>query len=123
MAANSSSTYLALGCEDGCVRLLSLEHDTLTHHRRFDRVKCRLLSIAWGPPIPPQQKHRAKATAGEEGEDSDEDDEWSDSWLVTGCSDNCIRKWNATTGRAVDRMTTDKARGEKTLVWAVGVLG
>ena len=59
-----------------------------------------------------------------DSDDSDDDDEeWTDSWIATGCSDNCVRKWDITSGRAVDRMTTDRARGEKTLVWAVGVLG
>jgi U3 small nucleolar RNA-associated protein 4 len=115
---------LALGCEDGSVRLLSLLHDTLTHHRRFDRVKCRLLSIAWGPPIPRQAKAVINTTSND-GSDSDEDDEddWNDSWLVTGGSDSSLRKWDVATGRVLDRMGTDKMRGERTLVWTVGVLG
>ena len=29
-------------CEDGAVRLLSLVHDTLTHHRIFSKVKCEV---------------------------------------------------------------------------------
>lgn len=112
---------LALGCEDGSVRLLSLLHDTLEHHRKFDRVKCRLLSIAWGPPIVRQ------TTGPNVGSDSDSDDddefEWTDSWLVTGGSDSSLRKWDVATGRTLDRMSTDKMRGERTLVWTVGVLG
>jgi len=98
-------------------------HDTLTHHRRFDRVKCRLLSIAWGPPIPRQLKP-AKSTASDDSSDSDDDDvDWSDSWLVTGGSDSSLRKWDVVSGRVIDRMSTDKMRGERTLVWTVGVLG
>lgn len=34
-----------------------------------------------------------------------------------------MRKWDAKTGRVLERMTVDKTRGERTLVWAVGVLG
>ncbi|KAH7921958.1 WD40 repeat-like protein [Leucogyrophana mollusca] len=130
IAANPASTLLALGCEDGSVRLLSLVADTLSHHRRFDRIKSRLLSIAWGPPVPRQPKaqngdHSRKGGAGgdsDEDSDEDEEDDWSDSWLVTGGSDSSLRKWDVVTGRVVDRMGTDKVRGERTLVWTVGVL-
>ncbi|KAJ7706417.1 WD40-repeat-containing domain protein [Mycena rosella] len=118
MAVNPGSNLLALGCEDGTVRLLSLADDTLTHHRRFDRVKCRVLSISWGPPIPRQ----ASKTTTDDSSDEEEDD-WSDAWLVTGGSDSSLRKWDVATGRVLDRMGTDKIRGERTLVWSVGVLG
>lgn len=60
----------------------------------------------------------------DESSDSDEEeDEWSDSWIVAGCSDSSLRKWDVASGRLQDRMATDKQRGERTLVWAVGVLG
>ncbi|KAG2750794.1 WD40 repeat-like protein [Suillus brevipes Sb2] len=126
IAANPASTLLALGCEDGSVRLLSLAADTLQHHRRFDRIKSRILSIAWGPPSPRPPKHRM-ANKTDNGTDSDEDsdddeDEWTDTWLVTGGSDSSLRKWDVATGRSTDRMGTDKMKGERTLVWTVGVL-
>jgi U3 small nucleolar RNA-associated protein 4 len=55
---------------------------------------------------------------------SDEDeDEWQDSWIVAGCSDSSLRKWDVSSGRILDIMKTDKTRGERTLVWAVGVVG
>ncbi|KAJ6604429.1 WD40-repeat-containing domain protein [Mycena vulgaris] len=117
MSVNPASNLLALGCEDGTVRLLSLADDTLTHHRRFDRVKCRVLSIAWGPPIPRQSSKTTDDSSDEE------DDDWTDAWLVTGGSDSSLRKWDVATGRVLDRMGTDKIRGERTLVWSVGVLG
>ena len=124
MAPNPASTMLALGCEDGSVRLLSLVADTLQHHRRFDPVKSRLLSIAWGPPVPRQPKHPPITKIGdnESDDDDDDDDEWSDSWLVTGGSDSSLRKWDVKTGRPMERMITDKMKGERTLVWTVGVL-
>jgi len=56
-------------------------------------------------------------------EDDEDEDEWTDSWLVTGGSDSSLRKWNIATGRVVERMGVDKVRGERTLVWTVGVLG
>jgi U3 small nucleolar RNA-associated protein 4 len=118
---NPASTQLALGCEDGTIRLLSLEHDTLSHLRRFDRAKCRLLSIAWGPPVLPAAKPRPQAMTS--NDDSEEEDiEWTDEWIVTGGSDSAIRRWDVKTGRVTERMTTDKARGERTLVWAVAAL-
>jgi WD40 repeat protein len=124
IAANPSSTLLALGCEDGTVRLLSLIHDTLTHHRRFDRVKCRILSIAWAPPLPREiTKATNQINSDESSDDDDDEDDWSDAWLVTGGSDSSLRKWDISTGRVIDRMGTDKMRGERTLVWTVGVLG
>ncbi|KAF8168321.1 WD40-repeat-containing domain protein [Crassisporium funariophilum] len=132
IAANPACTSLALGCEDGTVRILSIANDTLTHSRRFDRVKCRMLSIAWGPPVPRQPKPKTKTTlkavaqaveASDESDSEEEEDEWSDSWLVTGGSDSSLRKWDVTTGRVIERMGTDKMRGERTLVWTVGVLG
>ncbi|KAG5719325.1 U3 small nucleolar RNA-associated protein 4 [Termitomyces sp. T112] len=122
MAANPASSLLALGCEDGSVRLLSLVNDTLTHYRRFDRLKCRVLSIAWGPPIP-QYPQKKNIDRGHDSDSDDEEDTWTDAWLVTGSSDSSIRKWDVATGRVVDRMGMDKIRGERTLVWTVGVLG
>ncbi|KZP32200.1 hypothetical protein FIBSPDRAFT_723294 [Athelia psychrophila] len=122
LAPNPASTVLALGCEDGSVRLLSLADDTLEYLRRFDRVKCRVLSIAWGPPVhtPPQPK---PSSASSDTSDDEDEDEWKDEWLVTGGSDSALRKWDVATGRVMDRMGTDRMRGERTLVWAVGVLG
>lgn len=121
MAANPSSTLLALGCEDGCVHLLSLEADSLDHYRRLDRTKCRILSVAWGPPVAPTNLKK-KLQAGQAEEDNEDEGDWSDSWLVTGNSDSSIRKWDLATGRAVQKMSTDRTKGERTLVWAVGAL-
>ncbi|PBK77057.1 WD40 repeat-like protein [Armillaria solidipes] len=112
ISVNPASTQLAMGCEDGSIRILSLLDDDLVHLRKFDRVKSRLLSIAWGPPT------LKRVSTGPE-----EEYEWSDSWLVTGGSDSSLRKWDAVTGRSSERMGTDKVRGERTLVWAVCALG
>lgn len=81
-----------------------------------------MLSIAWGPPVPRQTAAKQNIADSDESSDEDEDD-WSDSWLVTGGSDSSLRKWDVSTGRVIDRMGTDKVRGERTLVWTVGVLG
>ena len=89
MAPNPAGTMLALGCEDGTVRLFSLAHDTLVPQRKFDRVKCRILSVAWGSPV--SREYRSDSSRESDSSD-DEDDEWNDVWLVTGGSDSSIRK-------------------------------
>lgn len=114
MAVNPTSTLLAIGCEDGCVRLISIEDGEFNLQRKLDRVKCRILSIAWGPP-------HVKAQANRDDE-SDDEEEWEDTFLVTGCSDSSLRKWDVKSGRVLERMSTDRTRSERTLVWAVGVL-
>lgn len=133
MAANAASTMLALGCEDGSIHILSLEYDTLDHHRRLERSKSRILSLAWGPPVPPQPKSTKKSfsnpRAGVDGNDEsdsdsdEEEDEWKDEWIVAGCSDSSLRKWDVSSGRVLEKMGTDKVRGERTLVWTVAVIG
>jgi U3 small nucleolar RNA-associated protein 4 len=117
---------LALGCEDGSIQIISLMHDTLTHQRRLERVKCRLLSVAWGPPVLQHSSEEKDQDVMDEDEESSQEtdyEDWSDQWLVAGCSDSSLRKWDVVAGRVLDRMTTDKVRGEQTLVWSVGVIG
>ena len=123
ISANPTSTVLALGCDDGSIRLLSLADEDIVPLRRLDRVKTRILTLAWGPP-----RYVAavkKASGAEDNSDSeDEDDEarWNDSYIVAGCSDGSARKWDTSTGRVLERMTMDQIKGEKTIVWTVGVL-
>ena len=124
VSANPKCTIIALGCEDGSIQLLSTEHDGLSHIRKLGKVRSRLLSIAWGPLIPRDGRTSAGITPERDDSSSDENhDDWSDSWLVTGCADSSIRKWDFSTGRVTNRLTTDKTRGERTLVWSVCVLG
>lgn len=124
VSANPKSTIIALGCEDGSIQLLSTEYDGLSHLRKLGKIKTRLLSIAWGPPVPSNSRPSA-GTTPESGDSSDDEnhDDWLDSWLVTGCADSSIRKWDFATDRVTNRLTTDKIRGERTLVWSVCVLG
>lgn len=124
VSANPKSTIVALGCEDGSIQLLSTEHDGLSHLRKLGKIKSRLLSIAWGPPIPSDSRPSARTTPeSDESSDDGNHDDLMDDWLVTGCADSSIRKWDFATGRITNRLTTDKTRGERTLVWSVCVLG
>ena len=121
-AVNSTSTLLALGCEDGSIRILSIEDGVLQHSRRLDRSKSRILSLAWGPPV---LRASARPLSTSHGSD-DSDDEgslWLDSWIVAGCSDSSLRKWDVSSGRITNRMGTDKLTGERTLVWTVQAFG
>ncbi|CAE6457607.1 unnamed protein product [Rhizoctonia solani] len=122
LAPSPTGTLLAIGCQDGAVRLLDISHSGApTHVKRFERVQTRFLSIAWAWSSELESKQRDSA--------SDSDDEPDDSdvlpatMLVTGCSDSSLRTWDVHTGRVLNRMTVERARGEKTLVWSVAVLG
>ena len=122
IAVNPSSSRVALGCEDGSIQLLSLENDSLFHLRRLDRSKSRVLSLAWGPATPRTSSNTAPASDSDESDDEGSD-AWTDSWLVAGCSDSSLRRYDLASGQILERMGTDKVRGERTLVWTVGVLG
>lgn len=116
MAVSPRSSTLAVGCDDGSIRLLSLLDDDLSLLRSLEPTKTRILSVAWGPP-PSQQPFR-KAAKAKEGQGWVEDEA---DWLVAGCADSSLRKYDARSGRCLARMTVDKLRGEQTLVWAVAV--
>ncbi|KAF9427540.1 U3 small nucleolar RNA-associated protein [Podila epigama] len=95
MATNHANTVLALGCEDGCVRLFDIADGAFTFIRSFDKQKTRILSMAWAH---------------------------DDSHMFTGSANSNIHKWNVELGRVVDHMTVERIPGEDTLVWAVKVL-
>ncbi|KAG8747670.1 U3 small nucleolar RNA-associated protein [Ceratobasidium sp. 414] len=120
LAPNPAGSLLAIGCQDGAIRLLDISDPARppVHSRRFDRLQTRFLSIAWGSPTPV-----SSAPRGPDSDESDEDEDLVDTTLVTGCSDSCLRTWDVRTGRVVNRMAVERARGERTLVWSVAVLG
>ncbi|KAF9897740.1 U3 small nucleolar RNA-associated protein, partial [Lobosporangium transversale] len=95
MATNHANTILAVGCEDGCVRLFDIADGELAFIRSFDKQKTRILSLAWSQ----DDKH-----------------------MVTGSANSSIYKWDVEAGRVVSRMTVDRVSGEDTLVWSVKVL-
>ncbi|KAF8710930.1 WD40 repeat-like protein, partial [Rhizoctonia solani] len=125
LAPDPTGSFLAIGCQDGAVRLLDISHsEAPVHVKRFERVQTRFLSIAWawsGEVASEESTQRDLA--------SDSDDELDSSnvlpatTLVTGCSDSSLRTWDVRTGRVLNRMTVERARGERTLVWSVAVLG
>ncbi|KAG0035119.1 U3 small nucleolar RNA-associated protein [Podila clonocystis] len=95
MATNHANTVLAVGCEDGCVRLFDIADGELAFIRSFDKQKTRILSLAWSQ---------------------------DDTIMITGSANSSIYKWNVELGRVQSRMTVDRVSGEDTLVWAVKFL-
>ncbi|KAF9100320.1 U3 small nucleolar RNA-associated protein [Mortierella sp. GBA35] len=95
MATNHANTVLAVGCEDGCVRLFDIADGDLTFIRSFDKQKTRILSLAWSQ---------------------------DDKIMVTGSANSCIYKWDVELGRVVNRMTVERVPLEDTLVWSVKIL-
>ncbi|KAI9206674.1 quinon protein alcohol dehydrogenase-like superfamily [Polychytrium aggregatum] len=86
------SDRIAVGCEDGVVRIMNIYGEV---ERRLDRQDVRILSVAWHP---------------------------SGNFVVTGGSDSVIRVYDANTSRSVGRISVDTLKGEDTLVWALIVL-
>jgi U3 small nucleolar RNA-associated protein 4 len=125
LAVNPSGTSLAVGCEDGVVRIVNLWDDEFEVVRRLDQVATRPLSLAWGPQVTPLRTRDAKGKGrAREGDDAETPSEPIDEdvYLVAGGADSCLRKFDVRSGRCVTKMTTDRLGREQTLVWAVAVL-
>lgn len=50
MATNHANTILAVGCEDGCVRLFDIADGELAFLRSFDKQKSKLRSMVFVGP-------------------------------------------------------------------------
>jgi U3 small nucleolar RNA-associated protein 4 len=106
------------------VRLLDISlSDAPVHVKRFERVQTRFLSIAWAWPESKPAEDLSNARGAPDSDDEHESTDPVDTTLVTGCSDSCLRTWDVRTGRVLNRMAVERARGERTLVWSVAVLG
>ncbi|KAJ2358347.1 U3 small nucleolar RNA-associated protein [Coemansia sp. RSA 2618] len=95
MATNHAQTQLAVGTEDGHIRIFDITDDKLVYQRCFDKIKARILSVAWSH---------------------------DDQTIVTGSADGAVRVWSVSTGRMAARMTLPREGRDPTLVWAVTVL-
>ena len=143
MAASPTGKYLAIGCEDGVVRLIDVGGDAFEHvgtgmhvAPRMTRVASRILSLAWGPPrrnVPSKPKkhvsrqgaiHTDDSDDDEDDDDEDEDveDEWIDTFLLGGLGNSTAAVWDIMTGQLRSRLTLLKNRQEHTIVWSVAVL-
>ncbi|KAI8457958.1 WD40-repeat-containing domain protein [Phakopsora pachyrhizi] len=119
LAVSPDSSRLAIGCDDGTIRLANIDNDQLEMIRKFDPCKTRLLSIAWGLSQTNNQKEPSDSTLKLGSSKSQE----VEPYLVTGCADSSLRKWSLKTGRLTSKMNVDKLQGEQTLVWSIVVVG
>ncbi|KAI8852751.1 WD40-repeat-containing domain protein [Chytridium lagenaria] len=97
MTATPDNDEVAVGCEDGSVRVFSVvgSPGTIEYKATFDRQDGRILSVAYHPTQP---------------------------ILATGSTDSCIRTYSTETRRCLSRSTLDTAGHEETLVWAITYL-
>ena len=102
LVSNPSGTRLAAACSNGAIHLIDILDDAFLPYKTLDiSSPASLLSLAYGPPL----------SRGE------------DSYIIAGCSNSAIRKWDARSGRCIAKLTLDKATSKQaTLVWAVATL-
>lgn len=139
MAASPTGKYLAIGCEDGVVRLINVAGDAFEHvvgHRaptpgsaasRMSRVASRILSLAWGPPqrratAPARRPTSTSDTSSDDECEDDDTEAWTDTYLLGGLGNSTAVVWDVSTGHLRSRLTVLKNRNEHTIVWAVAVL-
>ncbi|CAG8528012.1 6057_t:CDS:10 [Ambispora gerdemannii] len=92
MSTNSLCTLLAIGCDDGVIRLFDIADDEFIPIKNFLGLPAKVLSLAWN---------------------------LDNTFIVTGCSDGRIQIINASTGRVKETLTVERKRHEDTLVHAV----
>jgi U3 small nucleolar RNA-associated protein 4 len=113
MAVSPCHRFLALGCEDGCIRLFDIDGPpgTMEYIKTFDRQKGRIVSLLWVPP-------RSSLDSNQDAVDD------NDQYLLTGGGDGLIRKWSVSAGRAIQRITVGRGSdSEETLIWDLKYLG
>nr|CAG8600027.1 14375_t:CDS:10 [Entrophospora candida] len=99
MKPNYANTMLAIGCEDGSIRIFGISDDDEEEDLRlikvFTRINAKVISLDWG---------------------------YDDKYLVSGSSDGIISKWDVDKGRCDQRMTAETSKGSETIIWAVKIL-
>ncbi|KAJ3115246.1 U3 small nucleolar RNA-associated protein [Phlyctochytrium bullatum] len=97
MAVSPNHTEIALGCEDGTVRVFNVAGPpgTIEYISTFDKQDARILSVAYHPTQP---------------------------ILAAGSTDSCIRTFSTASRRCLSRMTLDTAGHEETMVWTLTYL-
>uniref|UniRef100_A0A673ZEQ6 UTP4 small subunit processome component n=1 Tax=Salmo trutta TaxID=8032 RepID=A0A673ZEQ6_SALTR len=95
ITSNSQGTHLAIGCEDGTVKLFEVLEERIQFERNLDRQKGRIISLSWHP---------------------------SGTQIAAGMSD-MIRVFDVPTGELGTRLLVDRGFGgsksRETVVWSV----
>ncbi|EDV29909.1 uncharacterized protein TRIADDRAFT_52806 [Trichoplax adhaerens] len=94
MACNHSKTTLAIGCQDGSVRLFAVDPE-LALEKVFIRLECQVVSLAWS---------------------------YDDDVIVTGTDKSMMWIWDVSTGTSKMRITLDEFQKKSTVVWAVTIM-
>lgn len=82
MTANAEHTRLAVGCEDGLVRVFDVADQKLEYIRSYEPQQGRIMSLAWWKNI-----------------------------VVAGGTDSFIRKFDTKTGKMVGKMMVERIKG------------
>eukprot|EP00903_Cladosiphon_okamuranus_P017749 g16338.t1 len=95
MRPAAALSLLAVGCDDGTVRLFCTDTGGVEYKRSFPSTGSRVLSLAWGP---------------------------ANDVVFAGCLDSMIHCFDATTGQTLFDMRLESGRDEDALVWALETL-
>jgi U3 small nucleolar RNA-associated protein 4 len=95
MVLDEETQQLAVGCEDGRLRLFSFEDETLQFRKAFLTTGGRVVSLAW-------HSQARKIFSGSEA--------------------GLIHCWNAVSGRNESRITVENLAKQKSIVWSLAVL-
>ncbi|KAF1387125.1 hypothetical protein PFLUV_G00102020 [Perca fluviatilis] len=95
ISINSQGTLLAVGCEDGTVKMFEILEERIQFQRNLDRQKGRIISLSWHP---------------------------SGTLIAAGMMD-MIRIFDAETGRATHRLLVERGVGasksREVVVWSI----
>uniref|UniRef100_A0A667ZTI4 UTP4 small subunit processome component n=1 Tax=Myripristis murdjan TaxID=586833 RepID=A0A667ZTI4_9TELE len=98
ICSNSQGTHLAIGCEDGTVKIFEVLEETIRFQRNLDRQKGRIISLSWHP---------------------------SGALIAAGMMD-MIKVFNAESGHATHRLLVERGVGasksREVVVWSVAFL-
>ncbi|KAF4142640.1 putative WD40 repeat-like protein [Phytophthora infestans] len=95
MVMDAETQQLAVGCEDGRIRLFSFADGQLYFSKGFLTTGGRVVSLAWH-----SQAHK----------------------IFSGSENGIIHCWNAATGRNESRITLETLTKQKSVVWSLVVL-
>ncbi|GAA5983875.1 hypothetical protein JCM11641_006404 [Rhodosporidiobolus odoratus] len=132
LAASRASSSLAIASEDSTIRILNIMDGELELVSKIEvggPGKVRALSLAWGPPVEPTSKGKERESSPSPSSLPAHFSTPSESYLIAGCSNSTIRRFEVPSSGAVSgiwrgglRMTLDRLKGEHTIVWAVAIL-
>ncbi|XP_002156689.4 U3 small nucleolar RNA-associated protein 4 homolog [Hydra vulgaris] len=90
-----SKKIVAVGCEDGSIRLFDVLRNGIMYNRCLNKQEHRILSLSWSH---------------------------DDLLIAAGGFDSKIRVYNVKSGRVSVTMTTDNLKSNRTMVWSVNFL-